>query len=244
MKCCRPISWRAAQCCPYWSWNMETMETVMSSISALNISSGVEQDLFDDDTCPLGFRTSLRLSSNFRSTGWNNCEPFWQPHWLNISLHVHPLWGDETWRNTLSQRSRMAGAGWPEIPLFLQGLSAAIRDTAKTLFNSSWQHDANGLEDWVIIGSDNGLVPIWHQAIIWTNDDLPLIKPHRIVFCRNSGKIPLQQNAFKFNIVQSPVDSPYKGPTMPSYTVSLLLSWTNSWTNSQVASDLRFMKPI
>ena len=27
--------------------------------------------------------------------------------------------------------------------------------------------------DWqfVIIGSDNGLVPIWQQAIIWTNDD-------------------------------------------------------------------------
>ena len=26
--------------------------------------------------------------------------------------------------------------------------------------------------DWVIIGSGNGLLPIWHQAITWTNDDL------------------------------------------------------------------------
>ena len=28
-----------------------------------------------------------------------------------------------------------------------------------------------------IIGSENGLVPLWHQAIIWTNDDILLIRP-------------------------------------------------------------------
>ena len=26
--------------------------------------------------------------------------------------------------------------------------------------------------DITIIGSDNGLSPVWHQAIIWTNDEI------------------------------------------------------------------------
>ena len=31
--------------------------------------------------------------------------------------------------------------------------------------------------NWVIIGSDNGLSPIWHQVIIWTNAGILSITP-------------------------------------------------------------------
>ena len=31
--------------------------------------------------------------------------------------------------------------------------------------------------NWVSIGSGNGLVPVWHQAIVWINADLSSIGP-------------------------------------------------------------------
>ena len=33
-----------------------------------------------------------------------------------------------------------------------------------------------------IIGSDNGLSPDWHQARIWTNDEILLFGPLEIIF--------------------------------------------------------------
>ena len=32
-------------------------------------------------------------------------------------------------------------------------------------------------ERWVSIGSDNGLAPVWHQAISWINTDLLSVRP-------------------------------------------------------------------
>ena len=46
-----------------------------------------------------------------------------------------------------------------------------------------------------IIGSYNGLLPGWHQAIIWTNDGMLLIGPLGTNF--NEFFIKIQQFSFK-----------------------------------------------
>ena len=46
----------------------------------------------------------------------------------------------------------------------------------------------------IIIGSDNGLVPGRHKAIIWTNDGILLIRPLGI----NISVILIQINIFSF----------------------------------------------
>ena len=39
------------------------------------------------------------------------------------------------------------------------------------LFNSLRHDDTCKSVNWVNIGSDNGMLPIWFQIIIWTNED-------------------------------------------------------------------------
>ena len=46
-----------------------------------------------------------------------------------------------------------------------------------------------------IIGSDNGLVPGWHQAIIWTNDGILLVGP----IATNFSEILIKIHIFSFN---------------------------------------------
>ena len=55
--------------------------------------------------------------------------------------------------------------------------------------------------DWIIIGSDNGLSLIKHQAIIWTNYDILQIRPKATRF--NEILFGIQKFSFKtmhFNI--------------------------------------------
>ena len=49
----------------------------------------------------------------------------------------------------------------------------------------------NVLIDQVIIGSDDGVLPVWHQAIIWTNAELLLIE-HLRTNSNNSNKIKIK----------------------------------------------------
>ena len=53
--------------------------------------------------------------------------------------------------------------------------------------------------NWVIIGSDNSLLPVWHQAIICTNDGLSLIGPHGTNCSQIISKyiIILQENEYE-----------------------------------------------
>ena len=44
--------------------------------------------------------------------------------------------------------------------------------TVFVFFVSSWSSHTYASVTIAIIGSDNGLVPVWHQAIIWNNDGL------------------------------------------------------------------------
>ena len=46
-----------------------------------------------------------------------------------------------------------------------------------------------------IIGSDNGLLPGRHQAIIWTNAEILLIEPLRT----NLSEILIESHTFSFN---------------------------------------------
>ena len=61
------------------------------------------------------------------------------------------------------------------------------------------------LVNYAIIGSGNGLSPVWHQAIIWTNVDLLPIRPLATNFSEIS--IEIQWFAFeKMNLKISSVD--------------------------------------
>ena len=53
-----------------------------------------------------------------------------------------------------------------------------------------WKIDGTYTEvKWVIIGSGNGLLPVWQQAITWTNDDLLPFRPIGISLCQIYIKI-------------------------------------------------------
>ena len=49
-------------------------------------------------------------------------------------------------------------------------------------------------KNFVIIGSDNGLSPLWWQAIMWTNDDMLSIEP----FGKNFNEIWIKIKIFSF----------------------------------------------
>ena len=54
--------------------------------------------------------------------------------------------------------------------------------------------------NWVIIGSDNGLLPVWCQAIIWINADNSSIRPEGTYFNEvlfEIQKFLIQENAFE-----------------------------------------------
>ena len=54
--------------------------------------------------------------------------------------------------------------------------------------------------NWVTIGSDHGLLPVRHQATIWTNDGLLLIEPLGTNFSEYLNKITkiiIQENTFE-----------------------------------------------
>ena len=57
--------------------------------------------------------------------------------------------------------------------------------------NSSLPSAAYKSVNWVNIGSDNGLTPVWHQAITWTNDDLLSFGPLRTNFSEIRIKIQI-----------------------------------------------------
>ena len=48
---------------------------------------------------------------------------------------------------------------------------------------------------WTIIGSDNGLLPVWHQAIVWTNSGLLPIRPQGTYV----NEISIKIHTFSFN---------------------------------------------
>ena len=77
----------------------------------------------------------------------------------------------------------------PLIQQLIQLIQPLIQQLIQPLFqpfthrtHSPWQHRVsycNGIMiiELVIIGSGNGLLPVWHQAIPWPSADLPWIRP-------------------------------------------------------------------
>ena len=83
-----------------------------------------------------------------------------------------------------------------------------------------------------IIGSDNGLSPGHHQAIIWTNAGILLIGPLGI----NFSEILIEIYTFSLKKMHLKMSS----GKWPPYCLGLnVLTWTCQWTTCQVASDLR-----
>ena len=73
--------------------------------------------------------------------------------------------------------------------------------------------------NWVIIGSDNGLSPVRHQAIIWTNAGILLIGP----LGTNFGEILIRIQTFSFKKLHLK-----RRLQNDVYFVSASMSWVNN----------------
>ena len=73
------------------------------------------------------------------------------------------------------------------------GTFSSLRvNLSKRLFHWGWVMHIY-VSNLTIIGSDNGLLPGWHQAIIWTNDGILLIRP-----LRTNSEILIRIHKFSF----------------------------------------------
>ena len=97
----------------------------------------------------------------------------------------------------------------------------------KQLFEAQWYIYVS--IDWTIISSDNALSPIWHQAIIWTNDDVYSIKPYGTHF--NEILFKIQKFSFKeMHLKISSVKQwPFRFSLIVLKFISSLLTLILSW---------------
>ena len=95
----------------------------------------------------------------------------------------------------------------------------------------------------VSIGSDSGLVPNKHQAIIWT-----ILAYFTDAYIRHSTSTTRWRHqmetlsallAIVRGIHRSPVNSPHKGQWRGALMFSLICTWINGWVNNGEAGDLR-----
>ena len=132
------------------------------------------------------------------------------------------------------------------------------RHTAHTIV--SWPN----LKQWVIVTpygvGDIGqhwfmewLIAWQHQAITWTNVDLPSTRSSGIHYTatatwilkiltwwwRHQMETFPRYWPFVRGIHRSPVNSPHKGHWRGALVFSLIFAWINGWVNSREAGDLR-----
>ena len=97
----------------------------------------------------------------------------WTKRGLNL---LPPDWGN----NASCPACSLSKNSLSELLWFLEGEWIFYVSNRPSCINSLRQSDAS--VNLAIIGSDNGLVPDWHQAIIWTNGRIFLIWSLRISF--------------------------------------------------------------
>ena len=78
----------------------------------------------------------------------------------------------------------------------------------------------------IIIGSDNGLLPCWHQAIIWANAGILLISP----LGTNSSEILIEMHTASFKKIHLKLASAKRRPFFPGLNeLKNLAPWSATW---------------
>ena len=84
--------------------------------------------------------------------------------------------------------------------------------------------------NWATDGSDNGLAPVWHQVIIWTNDGLLPIRPVgtkpqiAVKFESKCNNFQLRKNIEKVICNGNALITHY-GPVTPCADIDLSQQW-------------------
>ena len=109
------------------------------------------------------------------------------------STLLAPLWGEST--NLMDSHHKGPAIQktflYHDIIMKTEALSTFLPINETSSINSSPPSAAIFVwVNWPIIGSDNGLLPVRHQAIIWTNAGLMSIGSLRTIFSEILVKIP------------------------------------------------------
>ena len=94
-----------------------------------------------------------------------------------------------------------------------------------------WRHRT--YKTWIIISAAYGLLPVWCQAIFWTNDGFMTIGPLRTIF----GEIWIKIRTFSSKKMQF-WKCQQKMPFISSQHLCVNRQWVITWTNDDMFTDV------